>query len=171
MALAYPGIVAAGEALAYGFQAIALSVPAIGLAITHPWTHHHHSDAQATPHSSRRDITDVPDDVPEAVPELTYRFNGQHISATNEVGNLDREKRYIAHSFQQWAMHVYGQRYKFLTGVLLAVARRRYRKWRLHGSDAQHTPLHRQIREEVMRPFDSPPRKRRHYSRAQLYAL
>lgn len=171
-ALAYPEIIAAGEAIAYGFQAIAAAVPIIGFAITKPW-HHHHSqpDAQAQP-SKRRDITDEPDE-PDPEPEIHYRFNGQHVSDANEVGHLDREKRFIRHSFQQWAMHAYGQRYKFLTGVALAVARRRYRKWRLHGSYAQHTPLHRQIREEVMRPFDSPPRtrKRRHYSRAELYAL
>jgi len=170
-ALAYPEIIAAGEAIAYGFQAIMGIVPAVGFAITKPW-HHHHPDAHAEPHSTRRDITDEPDDEPEPVSEMHYRFNGQHISDSNEVGHLDRERRFIIHSFQTWAMRVYGARYKMLTGVALAVARRRYRKWRLHGRYAQHTPLHRQIREEVMRPFDSPPRKRhRKYTRSELYAL
>jgi len=170
-ALAYPEIIAAGEAIAYGFQAIMGIVPAVGFAITKPWRHHH-PDAHAEPHSNEPD--DEPDDEPDSVDDMTYRFNGQHVSSSNEVGHLDRERKFIIHSFQTWAMRVYGQRYKMLTGVALAVARRRYRKWRLHGHYAQHTPLRTQIREEGMRMagFDSPPRKRhRKYTRSELYAL
>jgi len=172
-ALAYPEIISAGEAIAWGFQAVMGLVPAVGFAITKPWQKNGGTDAHAKPHSTRRDITDVDPGVPdEPVEEIHYRFNGQHVSDFNEVGSLDREKKFISHSFKQWAHHVYGQRYKYLTGVALAVARRRYRKWRLHGQYAQHTPLGRQIREEVMRPFDSPPRKRhRKYTRSDLYAL
>lgn len=173
-ALAYPEIIAAGEAIAYGFQAIAAAVPLIGFAITKPW-HHHHSqpDAHATTHG--RDITDD-DDQPEAVPEIHYRYNGQHVSDANEVGHLDRERKFIRHHFQMWAMHVYGHRYRYLTGIALDVARRRYRKWRLHGPHAQHTPLRTQVRQEVMRNigFETPPRKRRRprkYTRSELYAL
>ena len=168
-ALAYPEIIAAGEAIAYGFQAIMGIVPAVGFAITKPW-HHHHPDAHAEPHSTRRDITDEPDDEPDHVDEIVYRYNGQHVSPSNEVGHLHREKRFISHTFQQWAQRVYGQRYKFLTTVALAVARRRYRKWRLHGPYAQHTPLLRQIREEID-PFGSPRKRHRKYTRSQLYAL
>ena len=151
-------------------------VPIVGLTITNPWKHHKHPDAHAQPHSPRRDITDVdPDeDDDEPVSEMHYRFNGQHVSDANEIGHFDREKKFIRHSFQQWAMHAYGQRYKYLTGVALAVARRRYRKWKLHGPYAQHTPLRRQIREEAMRPLDpfgSPRKRPRKYTRSQLYAL
>jgi len=169
-ALAYPEIAAAGQAIAWGFQAIMGLVPAVGLAITKPWRHHH-PDAHAEPHSTRRDITDTdPDNEPEPVPEMHYRFNGQHLSDSNEVGHFDRERKFISYSFQQWATRVYGHRYKFLSTVALAVARRRYRKWRLHGPYAQHTPLLRQIREEID-PFGSPRKRRRKYTRSQLYAL
>jgi len=146
-------------------------VPIIGLTITNPWKHHPNKpDAQAQPHSPRRDITDEPDDEPEPVSEMHYRFNGQHISDANEVGHFDRERKFIIHSFQTWARHTYGQRYKYLTGVALAVAHRRYSKWRLHGPYAQHTPLLRQIREEID-PFGAPRKRHRKYTRSELNAL
>jgi len=175
VAYAYP----AAEAAAVAFEAAAIrlfgflcTLPIISTAAAAGLHHPDKPDAHAKPRNTRRDITDLPDDEPEPTSEIHYRFNGQHISDANELGHFDRERKFISHSFHSWALHVYGQRYKFLTGVALAVARRRYRKWSLHGRYAQHTPLHRQIREEAMRPFESPPRKRhRKYTRSQLYAL
>jgi len=175
IAYAYPlaeAGAAAAEAAALRLFGFLCTLPILSAAAIRGTHHPDKPEAHAKPHSTRRDITDEPDNEPDPVPETLYRFNGQHISDSNEVGHLDRERKFISYSFQQWAIHVYGQRYKFLTGVALAVARRRYRKWRLHGRYAQHTPLHRQIREEAMRPFESPPRKRhRKYTRSELYAL
>jgi len=179
VAYAYPAV----EAAAVAFEAAAIRIfgflcalPLLAPAAIRGTHHPDKPDAHANPRSPRRDITDVdPEPEPgDGAPEMHYRFNGQHISDSNEVGHLDRERKFIIHSFQTWAMRVYGQRYKMLTGVALAVARRRYRKWRLHGHYAQHTPLRTQIREEGMRMagFDSPPRKRhRKYTRSELYAL
>lgn len=174
MALAYPGIYAAGEALAWGFQAIAAAVPAIGLAITQPWKHHHHSsnpEAQAQP-SKRRDITDT--DPPGDDEEIVYQYTGQHIDASNEIGRYENERRFISRSFKTYLYRVYGNRYKFLSTVALEIARRRYKKWRAHGPYVQHTPLGRQVVRQIgeMSGFESPERpRRRKYSRAQLYAL
>ena len=172
-AIAYPEIYAFGRALWLGAQAVAAAVPVIGLAITHPWRHHHSEPDAHAQSSSRRDITDEPDDTDDP-PEMIYRYNGQHISPNNEVGHIHREKKFIYHSFEQWARNIYGQRYTFLGGAALRIAYRRYNKRRLHGPYAQHTPLRQQIREEVMRPIDEfgAPRKRhKKYTRAMLHAL
>jgi len=177
IAYAYPlaeAGAAAAEAAALRLFGFLCTLPLLATAAVRGTHHPDKPDAHAQPHSTRRDITDdesSDDDEPDHVPEVVYRYNGQHVSRNNEVGHLQREKRFISHTFQQWAHQVYGQRYKFLTGVALAVARRRYRKWRLHGPYAQHTPLLRQIREEID-PFGSPRKKRpRKYTRSQLYAL
>jgi hypothetical protein len=167
-------------AAAAGTAEVALAAAGVLTALAAPFyilwlegkKHHAHSGV-ANPPSYTRDITDVPDGKhdPDDPPETIYHYTGNYVSDANEIGYGHREKKYIAHSFQNWAMHMYGQRYKFLTGVALAVARRRYRKWRLHGPYAQHTPLLRQIREEID-PFRSPRKKRpRKYTRSELYAL
>ena len=174
VAYAYP----AAEAAAVAFEAAAIRIfgflcalPLLAPAAIRGTHHPDKPDAHANPRSTRRDITDEdPDPDDEPVSEMHYRFNGQHVSDANEVGHFHRERRFIIHSFQTWAMRVYGARYKMLTGVALAVARRRYRKWRLHGRYAQHTPLLRQIREEID-PFGSPRKRHRKYTRSELYAL
>lgn len=187
MADAYPlafGATEIGLGIAEAGFLAALAIPLYVLWLENHNSHKDSAHAQPKP-SDRRNFgpaDDPPDGAggvhdPDDPPETLYHYTGNYIDDANEIGYGHREKKYIAYSFQNWAHHVYGNRYRILSGVALAIARRRYQRW-IHGHPRyMYTPLRRQVFNEL-NPFDSPQRpvgrtrrKRRYYSSAELAAL